>query len=215
MVVWPKPCESRSSPGFTSKTPLLTQRGFFFVRPHGMTRVGSVPKRLPITAMDALTPGPLSKRCPSHTEPSPVIAMPHRMRTVQRQSIGMRPYQCGALPARRHRVVHSPLLARRHSGLRMAALGRVGSQTTPDNRNGCFDAGTRIEAVPQLHRALPVDCNAISERGPCDGSRSGCDPASTQNRNGALAGAVPVCITAGDGSTGRPPRLCRLPHCGR
>ncbi len=28
MVVWPKPCESRSSPGFTPKTPLLTQRGF-------------------------------------------------------------------------------------------------------------------------------------------------------------------------------------------
>ncbi len=28
MVVWLKPCESRSSPGFTPKTPLLTQRGF-------------------------------------------------------------------------------------------------------------------------------------------------------------------------------------------
>ncbi len=28
MVVWLKPCESRSSPGFTPKTPLLMQRGF-------------------------------------------------------------------------------------------------------------------------------------------------------------------------------------------
>ncbi len=28
MVVWLKPCESRSSPGFIPKTPLLTQRGF-------------------------------------------------------------------------------------------------------------------------------------------------------------------------------------------
>ncbi len=28
MVVWLKPCESRSSPGFTPKTPLLAQRGF-------------------------------------------------------------------------------------------------------------------------------------------------------------------------------------------
>src|SRR2546427_8641954 len=28
ILVWLKPCESRSSPGFTPKTPLLTQRGF-------------------------------------------------------------------------------------------------------------------------------------------------------------------------------------------
>ncbi|WP_414496690.1 hypothetical protein, partial [Stenotrophomonas maltophilia] len=31
MVVWLKPCESRSSPGFIPKTPLLTQRGFFLL----------------------------------------------------------------------------------------------------------------------------------------------------------------------------------------
>jgi hypothetical protein len=113
--------------------------------------------------MGALTPGPVSKRCPSCTEPSPVIAMPSpgagRATAVDR---GMRPYQCGALPARRHRVVHS--------------LGRVGSQTTADNGDGCFDAGNPIEAVSQLHRALPGDCNAITGRGPCNGSRSGCDP---------------------------------------
>ena len=92
MVVWPKPCESRSSPGFIPKNPAAHAAGFFL---------------------------------------------------------------CASA---------------RHDA------GRVGSQTTADNGDGCFDARTLIEAMPQLHRALPGDCNAITGRGPCNGSRSGCDP---------------------------------------
>jgi len=56
------------------------------------TEVGSVPKRPPTTLATALTHGPMTGRGWRHGA-SPMTAMPPRARTVQRQSIGMRPYR--------------------------------------------------------------------------------------------------------------------------
>ncbi len=53
MVVWLKPCESRSSPGFTPKTPLLTQRGFSLTAASGGANHGW---RLPIAEGSAVDP---------------------------------------------------------------------------------------------------------------------------------------------------------------
>ncbi len=58
MVVWLKPCESRSSPGFIPKNPAAHAAGFFFVRI--FTAVGSVPKRPPPPLATALTHGPVT-----------------------------------------------------------------------------------------------------------------------------------------------------------
>ncbi len=90
MVVWLKPCESRSSPGFTPKNPAAHAAGFFLCAArrrradqrsaptarirsgHGRIRsghsriraghaVGSVPKRPPITVIGTVTHEPTPK----------------------------------------------------------------------------------------------------------------------------------------------------------
>jgi len=69
------------------------------------TEVGSVPKRPPTTLATALTHGAMTGRGWRHGA-SPMIAMPPRAWTVQRQSIGMRPY-------RRIATVRVPAIAMR------------------------------------------------------------------------------------------------------